>query len=96
MDRAEREIPKWGELALAFLKRYAERNAEFPGFFVTMAAETDPNFPAPAEDRAWGGVWKRAARMGIVKDTSRTMRHPRRHGVKATVWRSMVYIGSTA
>ena len=90
LDRAEREIPSWADLALDYLKRYAQQHHEFPGFFVTMQSETDPNFPKPTNERAWGGIWRKAARLKIVTDTGRTMPHPRRHGCKAIIWKSLL------
>lgn len=91
LDRAEAAVPAWGDLALDYIRRYASQHAEFPGFFVTMQAENDPNFPNPENERAWGGVWKRAAREGIVRATSKTMKHPRRHGCPALIWESLVW-----
>ena len=91
LDRAERDTPSWGDLALAWLRRYAERHAEFPAWFATQEAERDPDFPAPSNPRAWGAIWKRAQRERIVRASGRTLPHPKRHGCPAVVWMSLVY-----
>lgn len=90
LERAERDHERWGEIAFEFLRRYAKAHAEFPGFFVTMASDADPSFPQPENERAWGGIWKKAVRAGVVRDSGRTMPHPKRHGCKAIVWVSLL------
>lgn len=91
LDRAEGDSPGWGELAFKFLRRYAEGNLEFPGFFVTAASEADKDFPVPKNERAWGSIYHRAQRAGLIVKTQRRMKHPRRHGSEAIVYRSLVY-----
>lgn len=93
LDKAERECEGWSSMALNFLRAYATRHAEFPGFFVTMASALDPNFPQPANEKAWGAIWRKAARLGIVKDSGKTMPHPKRHACKAIVWASLIFRG---
>lgn len=95
LDRANRETPDWSDLALDYLRRYARQHREFPGWFVTDSAALDPNFPAPANSRAWGGVWKRAKKEGIVVPSGRWMAHPKRHGCPCVIWRSNV-LGESA
>ena len=91
LEHAEAECAGWGGRALRWLRFYAETHAEFPGWFVTQEAERDPGFPTPATPKAWGAVWTKATRLGIVRDTGKTMKHPRRHNCKAIVWRSLVF-----
>lgn len=92
LGHAERETPAWGAAALAYLRRYAETHDEFAGFFVTLTAESDPTFPA-VKGQAWGAIWIKAQKLGIVLDTGRSMKHPRRHNCKAIVWRSLIFDG---
>jgi hypothetical protein len=91
LDRAEGESPGWGDVAYKFLHRYAEEHREFPGFFVTAASEMAPGFPVPRNERAWGGIYKRAQRAGLIEKTQRRMKHPKRHGCEAIVYRSLVF-----
>ena len=93
LDKAERDVPKWGDLALDWLRRYAETHEEFPGWFVTQGAELDPNFPK-AKGQAWGAIWVRAQKAGIVRDSGKRMPHPRRHGCPAVVWTSLVFLAA--
>lgn len=92
LEHAEADVPAWGDLALQWLRKYAETHAQFPGWFVTEESSRDPNFPAPKNSRAWGAIWKQAQRLGIIEATNRTMPHPRRHGCPAVVWRSLVLL----
>lgn len=98
LDHAERDYPKqgaeyptWGEAALAWLRAYAERHEEFPGWFVTSESSRDPKFPDPINPKAWGMIWRRAQRLGIVVHSGKTTPRPTRHGCPAVVWRSLVY-----
>ena len=93
LDKAEREHEGWSSIALNFLRKYAAENAEFPGYFVTMASGLDPEFPQPGNEKAWGSVWRKAAKLGIVRDSGKTMPHPKRHACKAIVWKSLLYRG---
>lgn len=91
LEHAESDVPQWGETALQWLRRYAESHQEFPGWFVTDSAALDPTFPTPADGRAWGAVWTKAQRLGIVRDSGKQARHPHRHASRAIVWASLVY-----
>lgn len=95
LAHAESDHPKWGEVALEFARRYAQNNEFFPWYFVTMKADLDNSFPAPANEKAWGSVTTMAIKRGIIVDSGKTMPHPRRHGVKATVWKSLVFLSAT-
>lgn len=94
LDHAESDVPGWTELALEFVRRYAERNEYFPWYFITMAAEQDKNFPAPEGGQSWGGINRRAQNLGIIEKSDRTMSHPRRHASETRVWRSLVFKGA--
>lgn len=94
MDRAEQgaenKVPKWGELAYAWIVAYAKRNERFTGWMLVKAASHDPNFPAPENEKAWGGPIQRAARRGVIVRDG-TEKDPYRHGNPIPVWRSTVY-----
>lgn len=86
---AENAVEGWTDLALDFLKRYAETHERFPAFFVTAAAETEPTL-AGVNPKAWGPVVQTAMKRGIIAKTDSTMPHPGRHACPAYVFRSLV------
>lgn len=90
LEHAESEIPKWGDLALDFIQRYAQKHERFCGWMVVKAASLDPNFPAPPNEKAWGGPIKKAAAKGIIARDG-TGKDPHRHGNMIPVWRSRIY-----
>jgi hypothetical protein len=89
---AEADHHGWTERALDFLREYARKNERFPGFFVTAASEKDRAFPQPKNEKAWGAIYRRAAREGVIIDSGKTMKHPKR-GCPATIWRSRIFKG---
>lgn len=94
LDRANREHDGWGDAALAFLKRYAEQHQDFTAFMVTATSVLDKSFPQPPSTHAWGGIYRRAQREGVmVKKLGAKMPHPTRHGQDAQVYRSLVWRG---
>lgn len=86
---AEEDSPGWTETALTFLKAYAKQHSTFAGFMVTGAAELDVTFPRPANERSWGAVYRLAVRRGIIRNTGRTIPHPKRHASPAVVWEAL-------
>lgn len=95
LDRAERAVPTWGDIALAFLRKYAEQHERFAGWMVVKSAALDPAFPKPPNDKAWGGPIKKAAHTKIIEFAG-TTKDPNRHCNRIPVWRSLVYRGITA
>ena len=91
LAHAEADTPSWGEIAYAWLYRYATSHERFTGFILTAESHRDKTFPQPANERAWGQVYRRATKSGVIRDSGQTMPHPRRHACKAIVWRSLVY-----
>jgi hypothetical protein len=90
LDHAEQQVSTWGELALAYLELYAETHDAFPGWFVTRAAELDRVVPTPPTLKAWGAIFKKAARLGYIKRTGYTP-DPHRHAAPAPLWTSLIY-----
>lgn len=80
----------WSDLALAYLRRYAETHEQFPMFFVTQEAERDEAMPE-VNPKAWGQITRSAIKAGIIAKTGAFMPHPRRHACPAIVFRSLVY-----
>ena len=92
-EKANRLVPKWTDIAYDFLKLYAAREHQFTGFIVVAASKLDKTFPQPTNERAWGQVFRRALRDGLVIKNGRTMPHPKRHGCAAWVWESLIFKG---
>jgi hypothetical protein len=83
-------VPEWGELAYAFLVNYAREHASFISEDVaTEYART--TLPQVISPRAWGPVYQRAARAGIIaKDGYGTATS--RHLSPCPRWRSRLAI----
>jgi hypothetical protein len=92
LDRAADGMPTWPELALSFLESYARANECFAGWMVVRSAGGSTDFPAPPNDKAWGMVFRRAARAQIIAAAGIT-RDPHRHHNPVPLWRSLVFEG---
>lgn len=90
LAHAEEQVPTWGDQALEFLKRYAEKRDVFPGWFVTREAELLQAVPTPPTLKAWGAAFKRAAALGYIKRTGYAP-DPHRHASPCPVWSSLIY-----
>lgn len=95
LKNAERLTAGWGEIAYTFLLIHARHNAFFISEDVSDASKASSTFPQPPTDRAWGQVYKRAVKEGIiVQDGSGRSR--RRHASICPRWRSTIYVGDAA
>ena len=88
VDHANREIPRWSDLAYVALQAFLRIHA---GTFIAPAvrqwAETR-GVPVPPSNRAWGGVIRRARRAGlIVRDGYCDYGDGSMHLQTVTVWR---------
>ena len=90
LDRAADGMPQWPELAFDFLRRYARANANFAGWMVVRSAANSPEFPDTSTAKAWGAVFKRAVREGVIACAGMT-KDPHRHGNPIPLWKSLVY-----
>jgi len=90
LDHAERDVPTWGEQALAYLRCYAETHDRFPAWFVTHAAELTGAVPTPPTLKSWGAILAKAARDGWLKNDGYTQ-HPQRHASPTPIWLSLIY-----
>ena len=71
---ADREIPQWSELAFEFITRYCAAHGkghEFHGEALRQCAERTGLVPEPPDARAYGSVFRRAARAGLIRKTGR-------------------------
>ena len=75
----------FAEEAFTFLERFAKTTARpFSSEEVSDLAATC-GLVAP-DARAWGGVFQRAARAGVIKRSSVTYRRTKGHGAPAFCW----------
>lgn len=81
--------PEWASVALDAVYRTAER---LPYFHVD-AVWQDAAMTGTVDDRAMGGVMRKAARLGWISKTDRVRSSLRSHGSGKPVWRSLVYSG---
>lgn len=92
-DHAERDEPDWGDIAYSFLVTFAHRHREFISEDVSDATK-ETEFPQPPTDRAWGAVYLRASKRGIIEKVG-IGRSRRRHASICPLWRSRIYRGAT-
>lgn len=87
VEHADRVEPAWSERALAALQRYCAANpAEFTAEVARVAMHAD-GLSHPPDGRAWGAVFKVAARRGWIEQVGYA---PRRSGnmTPAPLWRA--------
>jgi hypothetical protein len=92
LDRAHaaHPWPRWPDLALAYLERYARANERFTGWMVVRSAALSPDFPPAPNAKAWGAVIKEARVRGWIECCG-TERDPYRHGNPIPLWRSLLH-----
>lgn len=76
---------KWSDLALDYLLEYVNTHNEFMAEDVRNASLG--TVPVPRNTRSWGGVFVRAANMGIIKRKSfGIVKNVKAHKTPATLW----------
>lgn len=91
LDKADRAVTGWPDLAYAFLELHARRHQYFISEDVSDASKAE-QLEQPPTDRAWGSIYTKAAKAGlIVQDGSGRSR--RRHASICPRWRSLIYAG---
>lgn len=91
IDHAEVVTPRWGDTAWSFLVDYARANVSFTAEDARQAAERSGAVPPPPDKRAWGGVFQRASRAGLIQRIGFvTARDPKVHCNNIALWRSTV------
>lgn len=91
---AEADMPGWSEAAYGFLRAYARIHEHFISEDVSGSSKAR-GFPQPSTDRAWGPVYRRAVREGVIVQDG-AGRSARRHASICPRWRSLVYAGGAA
>lgn len=95
IEHAEDLNEDWSEQAYDFLIAFAQRNATFQSEDVSDASKRVTGFPQPPTDRAWGSIYTRAARAGVIEQHG-IARSRRRHASVCILWRSLVFGGNVA
>jgi hypothetical protein len=91
IEHADRSDPGWSSRAYSLLCRYAETHEFFISEDVSDHSKSI-GMSQPPTDRAWGPLYRRAQRDGvIVQDGSGRSR--RRHASICPRWRSLVFGG---
>lgn len=88
--RAERTFPGWKDMAFAYVELYARTHESFFPFELVADFERD-GYMLPPDDRAFGHVFMRAAKEGLIVRNSNIAKHPRRHAVAVLGWSSLVF-----
>jgi hypothetical protein len=85
MAKANREHPEWSETAYKYLKWYVATHARFWSWELREAMAKD-GYAQPSELRAWGGVYKRAVREGLIRRGDEVKKDPYRHATETKCW----------
>jgi hypothetical protein len=88
-DHAEEVSPGWSEAAYQWLRRYANLHSRFISEHCTSWA-AEQGFSSPADPRAWGAVFKRASKEGIIVRVGYGT-SLRRHCSPTPLWHSEIY-----
>lgn len=94
IQHAERVDDEWPDLAYGFLYRYALTHELFEGWQVTAEAKR-LGYDAPTDSRAWGSIYTKAIRNGVIAMVG-TGRNPHRHASICPRYRSLVFAGVPA
>lgn len=86
VDKAEREIEGWSDLALKYIRLYASqhRGERFIGLDVRLAS-ISYGLIQPSNPKAWGGPLKRASTLGIIRRVGAAP-DPNRHCNLVPLW----------
>jgi hypothetical protein len=79
----------WNDRAYAFLEAYARQHKDFISEDVSDASK-QVDFPQPPTDRAWGSVYRKAIKDGLIIQIG-SGRSRRRHASICPRWGSLVY-----
>lgn len=92
-DHADQEVPKWSDRAFdilcCFCRRPGGSNEDFTSEDVRRYA-ANLGLPEPPHLRAWGGVFQKAARRGMITKTgTTTARATNVHCAIIATWRAV-------
>lgn len=89
IDHADRAHDGWREEAYQFLVEFAQRRSHFISEDVSSASKLS-GLAQPPTDRAWGSIYRRAVKSGIIIQDG-TGRSARRHASICPRWKSLVW-----
>ena len=85
IQHADDCIFNWSAQAYSFLLSYIRFNDKFMG--EDLRAASAGIVPQPPSNRAWGGVIRRAAMSGLIKNAGyKKVKNPKAHCANAAVW----------
>jgi hypothetical protein len=94
MDRArkanDRDDPHWRTDTLKLLKRAADDNEYVDPDLLRKLGAREPLHP-----NAWGSIWKKGVKEGLIKEAPNMRRkseRPPAHAKKMTVYKSLQYL----
>lgn len=91
LANANKTYDNWAEIAFNFLMDFASKKTFFMAEDVRNEAEKTKKVPVPPSKRAWGGIFQRAAREGIIlKNGFKQVTNPKAHQANAAVWQSLL------
>lgn len=88
LEHAERVEPSFAVVAFDALVDFAERNRTFTSYDFRMDYHKR-GLPAPPTDKAFGGIFQRAAREHVIVRIGYDQ-HPERHCSPTPLWMSKV------
>lgn len=92
LEHAEADSPTWAHVAYKFLERYCVRHQHFISENVSEASRTW-GMVQPPTDRAWGMIYRRAIKNGLITQDGYA-RSARRHASICPRWQSRVFRAS--
>ena len=92
LDHAEGDSPGWSDVAFLFLKQFAATHERFISEDVSDASK-EWGMVQPPTDRAWGQIYRRAIKEGVIKQDG-AGRSRRRHASICPMWLSLIYRGA--
>jgi hypothetical protein len=87
-EHADESFHNWTDRAYCFLVAYATTHRDFISEDVSDASK-EVDFPQPPTDRAWGSVYRKAARNDVILQTG-SGRSRRRHASICPRWSSLI------
>lgn len=94
LDHATDVNPEWPERAYAFLVEFAKAHSEFISEDVSDASRA-ASMPQPPTDRAWGAIYRKAIKLGVIIQNG-SGRSRRRHNSICPKWASQIYRSKAA
>jgi hypothetical protein len=92
-EAQDRKVPAWSQVAYEAIVRIAERQET-----VHVDNVIEAGVPAPAHPNAWGSVWMKAIKNGVIERTGtvRPSADPAKHKHNYPVYRSNIHRRSVA